>query len=173
MRNIIRILLLVFGIASLDQFTKWIIKANYYVGESTEVIKSFFSITYVRNPGAAFGMFANSPESIKGFLLIFLPVTFGVWLCYVIWTTRENNILLNTGYSLILAGGAGNIIDRFMYKYVVDFLDFYIGSSHWPAFNVADSSITVGAVILILDLWFTNKQAKVDEVEEQSVKEEV
>lgn len=151
---------LIVGLIILDQVTKYAIRSKMYVGESFDIIKGLFSITYVRNPGAAFGFLATANDSIRKPLFLFLPVLACFWLCYLIWTSRNQNKLLCVSYSLILAGAVGNLIDRFLLGYVVDFLDFYWQMSHFPAFNVADSSISVAAGLLILDFFFQLKRKK-------------
>ncbi len=158
-----RVVIIVFLIASiivLDQFTKWIMRSDFTYGESIIVIKGIFNITYVRNPGAAFGMLANSSELIRFILFKFLTAVAIIWLFVLVWQTIKKGVLLNIAYSLILAGAIGNIIDRVMFNYVVDFLDFHFYGSHFPAFNVADSSITVGGTLLVLDLIITYKNER-------------
>ncbi len=166
MKGIIRIVSILFFIIVADQFSKIIIKDNFYVGESIPVLKDFFSITYVRNPGAAFGFLAAAHEMIRKIFLIVAPLLFGIWLGRMIWTTRANNILLNVGYTMILAGGVGNLIDRLLYGYVVDYLDFFYGTYHWPAFNVADSSITIGAIFLVLELLISFKKTSSNNIKQ-------
>lgn len=151
MARIWKLTLIIVAIILLDQFTKVYIQSQMYVGESHDVIKGFFSITYVRNPGAAFGFLATAHENIRKPLFLFLPVAACFWLVWLIWTSRKSSLILSTAYSLILAGAVGNLIDRFYLGYVVDFLDFYWNDAHFPAFNVADSSITVAAFLLGID----------------------
>lgn len=160
MKIFLRVIVMPIVVITLDQLTKYYVKTNFYVGESVDVISNFFSLTYVRNSGAAFGMFADSSSIVRQVLLILLPVAFGIYLIYSIWTTRKNNILLNLSFCLILAGGVGNLIDRISDKYVVDFFDFYIKNSHWPAFNIADSAITIGASLFILDSYFHSRKLR-------------
>lgn len=135
----------------IDQFSKGLIEQHYRLGESTEVISGFFNITYVRNTGAAFGMGAGVEEVWRRFLFLFIPVLACFYIIYLIWTSRKDRYILGFSYSLILAGAIGNLIDRFSLGYVVDFFDFYFGKSHFPAFNVADSCISVAAGLLIID----------------------
>ncbi len=160
MKIFLRVIVMPIVVITLDQLTKYYVKTNFYVGESVDVISNFFSLTYVRNSGAAFGMFADSSSIVRQVLLILLPVAFGIYLIYSIWTTRKNNILLNLSFCLILAGGVGNLIDRISDKYVVDFFDFFIKNSHWPAFNIADSAITIGASLFILDSYFHSRKLR-------------
>lgn len=145
-----------------DQITKWLIRDNYFVGERTAIIDGFFNITYVRNPGAAFGFMATASEPIRKIMLLMIPVIVCIGLVYFIWYTRNGNKLFHWAYTLIFAGAVGNLIDRFTLGYVVDFLDFYIKESHYPAFNVADSCITVAASLLIFDFVLQLRQQKQD-----------
>src|SRR3989344_1668835 len=160
MNRIWKFALLIVGIILVDQFSKGIIQSNFTVGQSITVIPSFFSITYVRNPGAAFGFLANAPSSIRTPLFLFLPVAVCVWLCVLIWKSKTGPILTGLAYSLIFAGAVGNLIDRFALGYVVDYLDFYADVHHFPAFNVADSSISIAAGLLIIDLLLNLKNKK-------------
>lgn len=160
MNNMWKCAILVVFLVLLDQITKGIIQSNFSLGESLIVIDGFFGITYVRNPGAAFGFLASAPESIRRPLFIFIPVLACIWLCYLIWSNRKNSWLQWGTYGLILAGAVGNLFDRFTLGYVVDFLDFYYKSYHFPAFNVADSAITVAAVALVIEYFIAQKNSK-------------
>lgn len=151
MARIWKLTLVIVAIILLDQFSKVYIQSQMYVGESHDVIKGLFNITYVRNPGAAFGFLASAHENIRKPLFLFLPVAACFWLVWLIWSSRKLSIMLSVSYSLIFAGAVGNLIDRFYLGYVVDFLDFYWKDSHFPAFNIADSSITVAAFLLGID----------------------
>ena len=150
MNRIWKMSLLITTIILLDQFTKGIIQSQFTLGESIPVIDGFFNITYVRNSGAAWGIGASSSGLIRVIFLLALPVFACFFLVSLIWTSRKGNVFICTSYSLILGGAIGNLIDRFSLHYVVDFFDFYIGTSHFPAFNVADSSITTAACFLVL-----------------------
>lgn len=143
-----------------DQITKAVIQERLYLGQAIKVIDGFFNITYVKNPGAAFGFMAGANESLRKFLFLLIPVLACFWLLYLIWGVRNKNKLLCFAYSMILAGAIGNLIDRFTLGYVVDFLEFYLHKSYFPAFNVADSSISIAAGLLILDyiIDFKNKK---------------
>jgi signal peptidase II len=144
----------------IDQLTKGAVQSSFALGEVKPVINGFFNFTYVQNPGAAFGFLANSHENIRRPLFLFLPLIACVWIAVLLWKTRENNKILAWAYTLILAGAIGNLIDRFSMGYVVDFLDFYLGDEHFPAFNVADSAITIAAFLLIWDFILEFKRAK-------------
>ena len=143
-----------------DQLTKGAVQSSFSLGEVKPIIDGFFNFTYVQNPGAAFGFLANAHENIRKPLFLFLPVVACVWISVLLWKTRTSNLILAWAYTLILAGAFGNLIDRFSMGYVVDFLDFYIGDQHFPAFNIADSAITVAAFLLIWDFILEFKRAK-------------
>ncbi|MCY4523300.1 MAG: signal peptidase II [Halobacteriovoraceae bacterium] len=141
-----------------DQFSKGIVESNFYHGETLPVIDGFFNITYIRNPGAAFGFLATAPKTVRQILFLFLPVIICGWLVVLIWQNRHKPFFLSLSYSLILAGAIGNLIDRFTLSYVVDFLDFYWGRHHYPAFNIADSCITTAAGMLLIDYFMQWKK---------------
>jgi signal peptidase II len=141
-----------------DQMTKALVQQKFFLGESVPVIPGLFHLTYVRNPGAAFGMLAYAPEYIRTPLFFALPVLACFWLAYLIWSNRNTNLIHCLAYSLIFAGAVGNLIDRFSMNYVVDFFDFFWGTHHFAAFNIADSAISIAAMILIIDLIFLSKK---------------
>jgi signal peptidase II len=151
MNRLFKLIILIAIIIFVDQVTKGLIQANYYLGESTKIIDGLFSITYVRNPGAAFGMGASATSWTRVIFLLGIPVIACFWLMGLIFINRNKSLILGTAYSLILAGAVGNLIDRFTLSYVVDFLDFYWRDSHFPAFNIADSAISIAAGLLIYD----------------------
>lgn len=158
MNRFFKMIVMISTIIVGDQVTKAMIQQKFYLGESIPLIKGIFNFTYVRNPGAAWGMTGHSSELIRIPLLFILPVIACFWLIYLTWKTRNTSLVACLAYSLIFAGAVGNLIDRFSMNYVVDFLDFYIGNNHFPAFNVADSSITIGAGLLILEFMFLEKK---------------
>ncbi|MGZ3789271.1 MAG: signal peptidase II [Bacteriovorax sp.] len=157
MNRIFKMSVLIATIIIADQISKGIIQQKFFLGESVPVIPNLFHLTYVRNPGAAFGMLGYAPDYIRTPLFFALPVVACLWLLYLIWGSRNKNLLHCLAYSLIFAGAVGNLIDRFTMNYVVDFFDFFIGTHHFAAFNIADSSITIAAIILIVDLLFLSK----------------
>jgi signal peptidase II len=164
MNRIFKMSVLIATIIILDQITKAMIQQKFYLGESVPVVPNFFHLTYVRNPGAAFGMLGTAPDYIRTPLFFALPVVACFWLVYLIWATREKDLVQCTAYSLILAGAVGNLIDRFSLNYVVDFFDFFYGPHHFAAFNIADSSITIAAILLIFDILFLQKHKKEESV---------
>lgn len=142
-------------VVGLDQFTKYLIAANpKLVVKPLIIISYFFNIVSVRNTGAAWGMFHNN-----NFILLFVAFVAFITLLIFFRTITEGCFERYIALSLVLSGIVGNSIDRLFRKSVVDFLDFYIGSYHWPAFNVADSAICIGAFLLVLSFLFrTSRQ---------------
>jgi len=146
----------------IDQLSKGAIQTNLYYGESIPVIDGFFSIAYVKNTGAAFGFGAGAHEMFRIVMFLILPVIFCGWIFYMLIKTIKGPVYMSLAYALIFAGAIGNLIDRFSLGYVVDFLLFYWKdeANHFPAFNVADSCITVAAGLLIIDFFVQLKEKK-------------
>src|SRR5688500_839685 len=132
----------------LDQFTKTLILGYYKLGDATYVT-SFFNIVRAHNTGAAFSFLADA----AGWQRWFFTVIGIAAALFIVWMLRSHagQKLFSFAMALILGGAIGNVIDRLMHGYVVDFLDFHLAGRHFPAFNVADSAITIGAICLILD----------------------
>lgn len=158
MNRIFKMCVMIATVIICDQISKGLVQQKFFLGESIPVIPDFFHLTYVRNPGAAFGMLAFAPDYIRMPLFFALPVIACFWLLYLIWSTRNTNFLHCLAYSLIFAGAVGNLIDRFTMNYVVDFFDFFWRSHHFAAFNIADSAISIAAGLLIVDLLFLSKK---------------
>ena len=138
----------------LDRATKLVIAKNISLHDSIQVIPGFFRITHVENTGAAFGLFADSPSQWKiGVLVIFSLVAL-VIVSTLLWRNSHSMSSTGVGLSLILGGALGNLWDRVLNGRVVDFLLFYLGQYQWPAFNVADSAIVVGASLLVIEIIF-------------------
>lgn len=133
----------------LDQVTKWLM-VSWLALYETVAVMPYFNLTMAHNYGAAFSFLAQAGGWQRWFFIVLAIVISAV---LVVWLAKlkPHAKLEAISLSLILGGAIGNVIDRIVYGYVVDFLDVYIGSSHWPAFNVADSAICIGAVLLILD----------------------
>jgi len=148
-KNIILFVLGAAAIVFLDQVTKAVIVKNFLLHDSHTVINGFFNIVYVMNPGAAFGFLADMSETFRYLFFIGITVLVMMLIIYYIVKIESQNKLYVLSLTLIFAGAVGNLIDRIRFGAVVDFLDFYIGTAHWPAFNVADSSITIGAVLIV------------------------
>ena len=136
----------------LDLWTKWLVVKGIDLHEAIPVIPNFFQLVHVRNTGAAFGIGANADSRIIPLLLNGGAIA--VFCVVVVYALRSavTDRLLQTGLHLILGGAIGNLLDRFRFGYVVDFLDVYVRGHHWPAFNVADSAICIGIGLLFLDM---------------------
>ena len=132
----------------IDRLTKYILCRNFSEGQSARVVPGLFHITLVLNSGAAFGLFKG--RSVFFTVLTALVI---VLICFYIWRGGCKDLLILTALGLILGGAVGNLIDRVMFGYVIDFLDFRI----WPVFNIADASITIGAFILAVRLIFDKR----------------
>ena len=132
-----------------DQITKHMVIGGMELYQSIQ-IWPFFNLTHVHNYGAAFSFLSDAGGWQRWFFTLIAVAVSALILWWLRQTSREQ-VLLPIGFSLILGGAIGNLYDRLAYGYVVDFLDFYYQSYHWPAFNVADSAIFLGAAILILD----------------------
>ena len=137
-----------------DQSTKAIVESSIPERQVIPVIPGLFNITHVKNEGAAFGLFADSPAPWKTVLLIVISAALLATVVGVVWKTRRLQWEAGVGLSLILGGALSNLVDRIRMGRVVDFLDFYIRSYHWYTFNLADSAIVVGAGFLILQVLF-------------------
>jgi signal peptidase II len=139
----------VLTILVLDQLTKMIVDRTMSLHQSIPIIDGFFSLTYVRNTGAAFGIFSGSHEAFRLPFLILVSVLALGFVVVMLKRLRDEETGLITALSLIIGGAIGNLVDRVLYGEVIDFLDFYWSNYHWPAFNVADSCITVGVLITL------------------------
>lgn len=142
----------------LDQATKLYIDRSMALHGSITVVRDFFNITYLRNKGAAFGILANSSFRLPFFLLV-STVAICV-IVVVISRLREDQKLAAVSLSLILSGALGNLIDRVRLGEVIDFLYFHWYEHYWPAFNVADSAICVGVVLLGIDMYLEERRAR-------------
>ncbi|MFZ2089892.1 MAG: signal peptidase II [Desulfobaccales bacterium] len=159
-KTVIFLSILVVGVA-LDQLTKAMVVRALTIGDQIPIIEGFFNLVLTYNKGAAFGLFANMSPSFAWIFFIFTSsLVMGV-VVFLWWGVPENPVLPGLGYSLIFAGAVGNLIDRVRLGEVVDFLDFHLGDFHWPAFNVADSLVCVGAGFL---LWYLFKEEQSQDV---------
>ena len=159
--------LLVFTlIIFFDQLTKLIAASSLIPSRPVPVIPGLFNFTLVYNPGAAFGLFSALPDAYRRFtLLVVSGLALVVVFRFIVKEARDDRVA-QAALAGILAGAIGNIIDRVRFDAVVDFLDFYVGKYHWPAFNVADSAISLGVCILVLRLFLAGRK---EEAEQQSV----
>jgi signal peptidase II len=134
-------------VVALDQFTKWLVSENLSFYEQITVIPGFLNLIYLHNPGGAFGVFAQNQNGLQAWLFIGIAVCAMGLILYLYKNTPPEYPLLSAGFALIFGGAMGNMIDRVRQGEVVDFIDVFVGQWHWPAFNVADSAITIGMVI--------------------------
>ena len=139
------------AIIVLDRLTKAAVASAMDLYETRVIVSDFFNLVHTRNTGIAFSLFSDSSPLVKGFVLPLFSTLAAVGIGYLFWRSGAVEPRTRIGLSLIFAGAVGNLYDRFTCGYVTDFLDFYVGAYHWPAFNVADSSITIGAALLLLD----------------------
>ncbi|HEX2385073.1 MAG TPA: signal peptidase II [Candidatus Binatia bacterium] len=146
------VLFLVVAIVALDQATKAIVDRSMMLNHSVPVIDGIFSLTYIRNTGAAFGFLARSGEFFRRTFLIGFSIAAIGFIVVMLRRLPQHEKLLTVALGFILGGAIGNLIDRLLYGEVIDFLDFYWSYHHWPAFNVADSFITVGVVVILFRL---------------------
>jgi signal peptidase II len=160
LRNKYLQLLLISGaLILIDQWTKFLVTIHIPLYFSVRVIDNFFNITHIRNPGVAFGLFANQESEYKVLFFIIISAIAIVAILIIFHQTPNNRRMVRTGLTLILSGAVGNLMDRIIHKEVIDFIDFYYQKFHWPAFNVADSCITIGVALMILDLFCHHPEA--------------
>jgi signal peptidase II len=133
-----------------DQVTKAVVAETFVLHESVR-LAPFFSLTYLRNAGAAFGLFAAAPPAVRyPFFVILTVVAIGALIAFVRRTPADARGVV-AALGGILGGAVGNLVCRLRFGEVIDFLDLHWGDLHWPAFNVADSAISVGVVVVLLD----------------------
>jgi len=135
----------------LDQLTKAIVIGRMQLHQSISVVDGLFSFTYVRNTGAAFGIFAGHFAEFRVPMLLAIALLALVVLLWFVRGVPADRRLVIAACGGVLGGAVGNMIDRAIYGEVIDFLDVYVGSYHWPTFNVADCGITIGVIVLTLD----------------------
>ena len=141
------------GILLLDQLTKLAAAMFLAPVGLIKIIPGFFNLAYVMNPGAAFGILGGQPAGFRIIILIVLAVIALGIIILIITGARPKDRLFLTGLAMTAGGASGNIIDRMRLGAVIDFLDVYISTYHWPTFNVADIGITVGAGLIIIHVW--------------------
>ena len=135
---------------ALDQITKMFVVYNMHLHESIAIIKGFFNLTYIRNPGAAFGIFATANSAFRLIFFVGTSILALGLLGTIFYRLHPDDVWGQLTVSSIFGGAIGNLIDRLRYGEVIDFLDFHISGYHWPAFNVADSAISIGVVSLLI-----------------------
>jgi signal peptidase II len=145
---------IVLGVILLDQSSKLYIDRALPLYYSIPIVKNFIHITYVRNTGAAFGLFASQVTGFKVFFFLITSIIAVLVILFLLRSLEDTQTLLISSLSLIMGGAIGNLIDRVRLGEVIDFIDLHWYSYHWPAFNVADSAVTVGGVFLIVNTVF-------------------
>jgi len=149
-------------VLALDRLTKLLVAGKVGIDQEIPVINGFFNIVQVHNTGTAFGMFSASHNQFRTPFLAVSTLLALALLFYFAKKTRQGDTLTLIAIALIIGGAAGNLLDRLTYGYVIDFIDWYIGSYHWPSFNIADSGITVGVFILAVEVFVRGKSMGTD-----------
>lgn len=148
-------LLTIVVLVTADQFSKFLIVKNFVENEKIVLIKDFFNITYIKNYGAGFSILQN--QTI--FLVVVTIAAIG-FVTYLLIKSKNNEAFNRVCYLLIIGGAIGNLIDRLTLGYVIDFLDFYIFGYDFPVFNIADSFLTIGCILLIVSILLESKRGK-------------
>ncbi|HVZ61932.1 MAG TPA: signal peptidase II [Terriglobales bacterium] len=152
--------LIAVGVIMLDRVTKWLVATRVDLHDSISILPGFVRLTHVQNSGAAFGLFADSTSEWKTSILIMFSTIALIVVSALLWKNSHSITVTGVGLSLILGGAVGNLWDRLLYGRVVDFLDFYISQYHWPAFNIADSAIVIGALLLVAEILLARSPAE-------------
>jgi len=151
-KNLIIFIACAASVIAIDQLTKAVITEKLFMYGTHKVIDGFFNLVYVMNPGAAFGFLSRTPELFRYSFFIGITVLAMLLIIYYLVKSENEKAIITLSLALIFGGAVGNLIDRIRFGAVVDFLDFYIGNWHWPAFNAADSAITVGAALMLWEM---------------------
>ena len=144
------------AVIALDQLTKYLVVQRFRLHESMRLIPGFFDLTYVRNPGAAFGFLAGAQGMWRSIFFITVSIVALAVISVLVRQTRER--LPPIALALIGGGAVGNLIDRIRFGEVVDFIDWYYRTFHWPTFNIADSAISLGVGLLAIEMLFPRNQ---------------
>jgi signal peptidase II len=147
----LRYLFVSLAVLVLDQWTKWLVELHLPHHVAEPIIPGFFNLTHVKNTGVAFGLFAAQGVGGGSWLLTLLGLAALVAVGLYFWFTPSHDRLLLVALALVVGGAVGNLIDRVVTGAVTDFVDLYVGTHHWPAFNVADSAISIGIVLMAID----------------------
>ncbi|GAB7022857.1 signal peptidase II [Salidesulfovibrio brasiliensis] len=144
---------------ALDQWTKWLVMEKLPLWSWKRIIPDFFNLVHVRNKGTAWGFLDREDIDWQVPLFIAITVVALIFIGQLLRKTEEEDGWMIAGLGMIAGGAIGNLIDRVRLGEVVDFLDFYVGTYHWPAFNIADSALTVGAGAVMISLWLNRNNA--------------
>lgn len=142
------------GIVFADLFIKRLVAGSFYLGERLEIIPGFFALTYILNPGAAFGIMANWDSWLRVPVLVVVSIAALGFIGYLYFSAMSRSTVASIALPLIAGGALANLYERLMAGAVVDYLDFYIQNYHWPAFNLADASITTGVALFLIGSFF-------------------
>jgi signal peptidase II len=154
----LRSAIIIFLVVMLDRVSKLYIRSSYAPWDVTVVIPRIFNIVHAENPGAAFSMLASAPPLVRAVLLIGVSILVMAVVGVMLWRLPQTaSALTSTSLALVFGGALGNLWDRIFRGSVTDFLQVFIGSYEFPSFNVADSAITIGAALLVIDLLLTRK----------------
>lgn len=154
MNSRLRSVAIIAGVVILDRITKLYIQHNFSPWDTKAVIAGFFNIVHAENPGAAFGFLSESHSEWRGIFLVGISLAVMAIIGGMLFRASvKKSTLLEIALALIFGGAAGNMWDRLFRGTVTDFLQFFFGSYEFPSFNAADSAITIGACLLIIDLW--------------------
>jgi signal peptidase II len=148
----------------LDRVAKLVVQGGMAVGDSVTVIPGFFNLVHTENPGAAFSLFASAQTEWRTFFLVGLSTAALVLIGALLWQSggrMSESRALRFGLALIMGGALGNLWDRLLAGTVTDFVELYVNGFYWPAFNVADGAITVGAALVMLDMFRSSKRTAV------------
>jgi signal peptidase II len=145
-------LLISVAVVALDQVTKWLVHQVMELHETRALVEGLLSLTYVRNRGAAFGILSDAELPYQSALFSTVSLMALAAIGVYAWRLPAGNRLARAALALIMGGALGNLMDRARLGYVIDFVDVFWGPHHWPAFNVADSAISVGVALLLLDI---------------------
>jgi signal peptidase II len=152
------LLIVCFWILFVDQWSKHVVQQRLALYQKVEVIQGLFNLVHVRNPGGAFGIFGGEKGGLGSFLFVLVSLVAIGTILFLYFRLKENEATLSLSFSLVLSGAIGNLIDRLRYGEVVDFLDFYLRSFHWPAFNIADSAICLGIGLMALEMLIRDRK---------------
>ena len=147
-------------VVALDQFTKYLVEKHLRMYEVVPVIRGFFNLTRVRNKGAAFSLLSTAPDGFRS--VFFISVSLAAIAVIAMMIRKAKDRMLVVSFSFIAGGAVGNLVDRLRFGEVVDFIQWYVKSWYWPSFNVADSAITVGVALMVIDMVFNKPRSQGD-----------
>jgi signal peptidase II len=152
------LLIICVWIVFVDQWTKDAVQQRLALHQSVEVIHGFFNLTHVRNTGGAFGILGGEKRAMGSIFFVVVSLIAIGTLLFLFIKLKDDEEILSLSFSLVMSGAIGNLIDRLLYGEVVDFLEFYLSSFHWPAFNIADASVCLGVGLMVFELLVKDKK---------------